>query len=225
MLRWYANADPALVRKGLAGFILLFLVGVVLVLVLTGRATAALPFLFGAFLAYSRLRQGYGLFQFLRRLWGATTQKQRDLSEIETDYLAMSLDKATGVLDGKIKKGLFAGQFLASLSRAELIEKYGELRRADGESAQLLEAYLDRTEGQGWRSGGANGARGHKSASGSLSRREAAEILGIAIDASREDILAAHRRLMKAAHPDQGGSDFLAQQINAAKDALLKASS
>lgn len=228
LLKWYANADPALVRKGLAGFALLFLVGIVLVLIFTGRASAALPFAAGAFIAYQRLRQGYGLATFLQRLWGATTQTQRKTSEIETEYLAMSLDAQTGEMYGKILKGVFAGQLLGALSQADLIEKYEELRRVDAESARLLAAYLDRTGPGDWRSRARSGQNEQSAAShgsGGLTRKRAAEILGIAVDATREEIHAAHRRLMKAAHPDQGGSDYLAQQINTAKDVLLKASS
>lgn len=54
------------------------------------------------------------------------------------------------------------------------------------------------------------------------SRNEAAAILGIAIDASHDEIMGAHRRLMQAIHPDKGGSDYLARQLNAARDRLLE---
>ncbi|MEM1019255.1 MAG: hypothetical protein ACFBZ9_10710 [Sphingomonadales bacterium] len=226
-LRWYANADPALIKRGLAGFALIFLLSVVLLLVFTGRFSAALPFAFGAYLAYSRLRQGWGLLKFLGRLWGATTQQPRNTSSIETDYLAMTLNKASGELEGRILKGAYAGQALGALTQSELMDKYAELRRLDRRSAQLMETYLDRVVGSDWRqASGQAGFAGDGNASSSdqpMTPAQAAEVLGVMRNAAKQDILDAHRRLMKVAHPDQGGSSYLAQQINVAKDVLLKA--
>ncbi len=55
-----------------------------------------------------------------------------------------------------------------------------------------------------------------------MSRREARAILGVSEGAGRPEIQAAYRRLIRLAHPDQGGSAGLAAQINAARDCLLK---
>ncbi len=55
-----------------------------------------------------------------------------------------------------------------------------------------------------------------------MSHREACAILGVAEGATRPEIQAAYRRLIRMAHPDQGGSAGLAAQINAARDCLLK---
>ena len=57
--------------------------------------------------------------------------------------------------------------------------------------------------------------------SSSLSRQEAFEILGLDKDASQEQINAAYHKLMKSMHPDKGGSPYLAQKLNEARDTLL----
>lgn len=54
-----------------------------------------------------------------------------------------------------------------------------------------------------------------------MSKQYAAEVLGIEADASAEDVRSAHKRLIQKMHPDRGGSDALAKQINLAKDVLL----
>lgn len=60
---------------------------------------------------------------------------------------------------------------------------------------------------------------------GRMSRQEAAELLGVAADAEREAVLAAHRRLMQRLHPDRGGTDYLAARLNEARDRLLEGAS
>ncbi len=69
---------------------------------------------------------------------------------------------------------------------------------------------------------GGGGAAGRaRPARGTMSRDEAYQVLGLAPGASAEDIRAAHRRLIRTAHPDAGGSDWLAVRINQARDVLL----
>ena len=50
----------------------------------------------------------------------------------------------------------------------------------------------------------------------------ALEILGLDESAGKDDVSKAHRSLMQKMLPDRGGSDYLAQKINAAKDFLMK---
>lgn len=54
-----------------------------------------------------------------------------------------------------------------------------------------------------------------------MASEEARRILGVGPDATRADIQAAYTRLMRAVHPDVGGTAGLAAQLNAARDRLL----
>lgn len=58
-------------------------------------------------------------------------------------------------------------------------------------------------------------------ASERMNLAEARSILGVEEGATVEEIKIAYARLMRQAHPDHGGSDGLAAQLNAARDRLL----
>jgi len=77
-----------------------------------------------------------------------------------------------------------------------------------------------------WWQGRRGGAAGPSSSRvspppGPMSEQEAWEVLGLRPGATEEEIRAAHRRLMRAAHPDSGGSDWVAARVNQARDILL----
>lgn len=55
---------------------------------------------------------------------------------------------------------------------------------------------------------------------GEIARARA--LLGLGPDADAAAIRAAHRRLIASVHPDKGGTEALAAQINAARDLLLQ---
>ena len=61
-----------------------------------------------------------------------------------------------------------------------------------------------------------------KSVDKAMGKREAAEVLGVSIDASKEEISKKYKKLMKAVHPDMDGSEYMSSLINNAKDILLK---
>ena len=55
-----------------------------------------------------------------------------------------------------------------------------------------------------------------------MTREQALEVLGLEEGVSENDIKMAHKELLKKNHPDQGGSKYLAAQINRAKEILLE---
>ncbi len=58
--------------------------------------------------------------------------------------------------------------------------------------------------------------------SSDMTKDEALAILGLDNSASEEEIVMAHRRLIQKLHPDTGGNEYLATQLNIAKEVLLK---
>lgn len=65
------------------------------------------------------------------------------------------------------------------------------------------------------------GAESPRPRGASMTRQEAYEVLGLRPGASEADIRAAYHRVMRTAHPDAGGSDWLAARVNMARDTLL----
>ena len=145
-------------------------------------------------------------------------------SEVSTAWLRMRLDHDTGTMSGTVLAGEFKGRELAELALPDLIGLWLSLRAEDPESVPLLEAWMDRRFGEAWRDAAREAAgegEAPRPAGGPLSRADALAILGLKEGATPEEIREAHRRLMRAAHPDRGGSDWLAARINEARDVLL----
>jgi DnaJ domain len=152
--------------------------------------------------------------------WGGNAQKAPgQTSRVATEHLDVELDHDTGAITGRVLKGAFAGRQLAELTPIEMARLWQDCRFADPQSAQILEAYLDRAH-PSWRDdlGRADGEHG---AAGGMSREQALEVLGLEAGASEDDIRRAHRELMMKMHPDRGGSTYIAAKINEAKDVLL----
>jgi hypothetical protein len=213
--RLFVSTDPRtlvrLVRYGV-GF---GMIGIGGVMTLSGRWGLGLPLVAGGLSAISLGRIGpIDL--------GGHGRTPGTGSRVRSRYVRMQLDHDTGALSGEVVSGSFAGRSLDALEREELLALRDEVS-GDGESLALVEAYLDRRM-PGWRDdveGEAAAGAGAASAAGPMTSQQAYEILGLAPGASQAEIRAAHRRLMKKVHPDQGGSTFLAAKINEAKDLLL----
>ncbi|KMO30891.1 DnaJ domain-containing protein [Methylobacterium aquaticum] len=145
------------------------------------------------------------------------------VSRVRSALLEMELDHASGAMRGTVLAGPLAGQALDSLPLPRLVALLSECRMGDPDGARLLEAYLDRRFA-GWRvDAEADRDPGTRRAAqpGPMTEEEAYQILGLQRGAPLEEVRRAHRTLMKRLHPDQGGSDYLAARVNAAKDFLL----
>jgi hypothetical protein len=185
-------------------------------LMLSGRLWSVLAL--GSFFAPQLAR----LYRSWRIGSGGAAPGAEGSSDVETAYLAMSLDHASGAMDGLVREGSQRGRRLSELSPEALLGLLAECRLADPDGAQLLEAWLDRTHPD-WRAAAGQGAgQGAASPSaGPMPRAEAARLLGVPEDADEASVKAAHRRLMMKVHPDHGGSDYLAAKINEAKRVML----
>jgi hypothetical protein len=226
---WLLSVDPKLLARVLRYLGIGICGGLGLVLLITGRYTIALPLLFAAF----AILRGWRLTLPHIPTPGWRKPNAGQSSKVETEYLSMTLEHESGVMSGRVLRGAYAGKDLAELTLQQLIGLLSECHRHDPESAQLLETYLDRTAGDGWRdaaqeaeaTAGPRTRRGWGRRDGggrtTMSKDEAREILGLAADASDDEIKEAYRRLMQKLHPDQGGSTYLAAKINQAKDVLL----
>jgi hypothetical protein len=211
LLRAFANAPVARVRQ--FGAVLLASIGAVLLLLglFTARgqqALIALTFFLPLLLQWvQRWRTN--------KRFGGTAPQTGAANSVETAFLSMTLHHDSGRMTGSVKAGQFAGRELATLTLPELLTLLQECQVSDIDSVALLEAWLDRAHPD-WRAEPAADPR-----SGAMTRAEALDILGLAEGADEDAIRAAHRRLMRSAHPDQGGSAWLAARINAARDLLL----
>ena len=214
MAQKYLKADPhklAAVLKLSGGIALL---GVAVLFAFRGQIAIAAPL----------AAAGLGLLGWLPfgpAGFGARTQKSAgQISRVRSAFLEMELDHDTGAMRGVILTGPRAGTQLEALDVATLV---GLLAEIDEESRSLLAAYLDRRDA-GWREHAqADAATGRGGAPrGPMTHEEAYQILGLQPGAEAEEIVRAHRTLMKRIHPDQGGTNYLAARVNEAKDTLLR---
>ena len=221
--KWYVNADPKSILRALKWLLIVIVIAVAVFFIISGRiiwAIAAIPALLPWFF---RIRQAARTAKTYHRMGqsqqygpGAAGQK----SDVETRFLSMTLDHASGDIDGEVREGPHVGQRLHDLTIPELQDFY-QLCREDRDSLRLFETWLDRYH-PSWRDEADHRSQSSTSSgSGPMDRSEALDILGLDERATEQDIREAHRRLIANLHPDKGGSSYLAAQINRAKDVLL----
>ena len=223
----YRLAKQKMRQHGRGYLIKLALIGLACILVLaalTGKAHAlfalvgaAIPFL-GRLMPLLRF---WPIWRQLHNRYRNQHPSSGNQSEVRTAWLTMTLDHDSGKIDGDILKGAFTSRSLHSLNLAELQQFYADCRQHDPEAMRLLDAYIQRERAEEWQPSDTEGQRPADD-SDDLLTADAWQILGLAPGASRRDIIDTHHRLMSKLHPDKGGSDYLASQINRARDLLLE---
>lgn len=216
-MRGFVNANPRALVMGLRWSAVIGGGLVALFLLVTGRLNQALMVVAALAPLFMRWK---ALWNTMRNAGGPARGQS---SDVETAWLRMSLDHDSGAMDGMVLQGAWKGRRLSELPVESLLDLLAECRVSDPDSAQILEAYLERARPE-WRDkAGSSQARPEAPPSAAMSRDEAYRILGLEPGADEAAIRDAHRRLMMKLHPDMGGSSYLAAKINQAKDLLLGA--
>jgi hypothetical protein len=140
---------------------------------------------------------------------------------IETPYIRMRFDHASGTMSGIVRRGPFQGRDLAKLSRDQLLALWRECCAQDEQGAAMLEAYLDR-EIPDWCQTRIDDADTTTHTGDAMTPEEALAVLGLSPGAGKAEIRAAYRRLMAKLDPENGGSAYLAAKLNQAQEILLR---
>jgi hypothetical protein len=233
-LHWFRRTPPAQVAARLRKAAIYGGIGLLVVLVLSGRLSPILAALAAAVPAVMRLANLLRLFPALQQLLrslgllgvpggvgGAGALGGGQASAIQTRFLDMTLDHGSGRMDGTVREGPSLGRRLSDLGLPDLLALVDLCRAQDPQSAAVLDAYLDRERGD-WRDQAEGRDPGPQVRPGvGMDRAEALRVLGLAEGAGPDEVRAAHRSLMQRFHPDRGGSDYLAAMINEAKRVLM----
>jgi len=225
-LRWYAVAETKEVLKVLMWILAGLLVCLIAFLALTGRLGWALAMVPALFLWINRVRGALGFYRLFKNVgrMASGSGSSGQASTVETHFFKMTLDHDSGEMDGEVTDGPFKGRILSEMELHDLLNLLCEVQN-DGQSVQVLEAYLDRVYGVAWRVDAETEEKAAREKGsfpgGDMSREEALEILGLRPDSTDAEIKATYHQLIAKLHPDHGGSTYLAAKINQAKDVLI----
>lgn len=223
--RWFVTAEPRAVIGVVKWLAVAVVIVVTVFLAVTGRlawALMVLPILLPWLLRLRMLARTAKTFSRMSGSQRRATAAGGPSSRVETRFLRMTLDHASGEMSGEVLEGPYSGRRLDQLTLRELVDLMRTCWTEDERSAQVLEAYLDRTRPDWRKKADSEESRQREAAAaGGMSRSEAYQVLGIEPGASDQEIKDAHRRLISNLHPDHGGSSYLAAKINQAKDILL----
>ena len=133
-----------------------------------------------------------------------------------SQYLRLRVDPFSGVVDGEVLQGQFAGQRLSQLNERQLAELAEKCAEVDSKAVRLLNIYMRFLRHFGFGGGRAEGEADDEVDNSLPSLDLACEILGVSRSDSWESVCKARQLLLARMHPDKGGSVWIAQRINSA---------
>ncbi|MFT6556584.1 DnaJ domain-containing protein [Sneathiella sp.] len=210
-----AQANPKTIIRAIRIATAIILGVVATFFVFTGRFAYAPPLAAAAIFLLSN-----------RSFLGNRKPSSGNQSDVKTNWIHAVLDHDSGDMDGLVLQGTYKDKNLSDLNARELNNLLEELSD-DAQSRSILETYMDRRfsdneKETNFRQDHANSDETTGSYSQDMSKAEALEVLELDKGATKEEIKAAHKRLMKKFHPDHNGSSYMAAKINQAKDILTK---
>lgn len=206
-IKKYKKLSPERQRSMLLKVLIFGLAGVLLIGVITGRMHWM-----GAVIAGILPLLKFGI-QTAMRLLPLWLSRSGGVASFKTEHLNVQITVQSGQVRGSIIQGPCAGKNIEDLTDDELTELENYYRDRD-----IKSYYLIRFARKGHKF---SGTQQQAPSFANPSRDEALQILGLSGNPTREEIIAAHRRLINKLHPDRGGSNFLAARVNQARDILL----
>ncbi len=219
---WWMNHWKRLPHDQRRGFLLKALIYggflVCLFAVLSGRAHWLAAVFTGILAAAKFGLRAAPLFNLLRR------GKVFKNPVFKTAFLEVQLDLQTGQISGSVIDGPLKTTDLSTL-RDEDFEVLEKHYRAHDKASYYLIRVIHQRQGSQTRKRFGNENQNRQESfenTGDPSLEEARLILGLEPQATRDEVIKAHRALIQKLHPDRGGNDYLASRVNIAKDVLIK---
>ena len=217
LLFFFLNSSPARIRRIFTWALGFILLGILVFFLYRTNGSFLWTLLFVLLPLFMRIK---GILSQIRNFTKtARGPSEGQSSSVQTEFLEMTLEHDSGKMTGIIKKGRFSGNRLEKLNLDELVQLLEEARD-DPKTTQLLENFLEINHGTEWKT--RESSSNNTGNSLDMDIDQALEILGLAPNPNKSQIIGAHRRLILANHPDRGGSTFIASQINKAKEVLLQ---
>lgn len=216
LLFWLSNQWrklPTNKRKGFAVKSILVAAGILVALAVVSGRMHWFGAVFAGLLALGR----FGFLTILRALPFLKILRSSPLvsnPRFKTPYLDVCIDLKNIQIFGTVIAGPHSGKEISQLDDSDL----DELERFY-ESNNKASLYLIRVIRQK-----PNTSKQQKDfpSTGNPSVEEAFQVLGLKPEATKKEVIKAHRSLMQKLHPDRGGNDYLASRVNLAKDILTQ---